>query len=42
MLLAEQLSVLMGGFGFWDSSFVLPQEVIKKVEAICRNFPLGM
>lgn len=31
-------SVFLGVFGFWASSFILPTEVIKKVEAACRNF----
>lgn len=31
-------SVLVGVFGFWASTFILPSEVIKQIEAVCRNF----
>ena len=34
-------SVLMGIYGFWASIFIIPSEVIKEVEKLCRNFLWG-
>ena len=30
--------VLMGVYNFWASIFILPQEVIKEVEKLCRKW----
>ncbi|RAL47738.1 hypothetical protein DM860_012363 [Cuscuta australis] len=34
-------SVLVGVISFWSRIFILPQQVIRRVTAICRNFLWG-
>ena len=33
--------VLMGVISFWSRIFILPKIVIRKIEAVCKNFLWG-
>jgi len=38
---AQLNSVVFGMFSYWSSMFIIPQEVIDQINAICRNFFWG-